>query len=201
MRVVMGVSLGQKHRPTAICAVEGLRRRSSSGASESHFVVRFLERMSSGTTFPEAASRLGQIATRVASRTGRRPPVYVDATGLGSPIMALLEAKTRRVTSVYFNHGDRRIEEGMDEVRLGKAWLVARLQALLQCQRLHLPEGESARTLARDLLDYEIHVSPDANERYGAFPVGAQDDLVTALGLAVQLDPPLPARRRPYLVT
>jgi hypothetical protein len=29
-------------------------------------------------------------------------------------------------------------------------------------------------------------VSEDANDRYGAFKVGSHDDLVTALGLAVQ---------------
>jgi hypothetical protein len=65
--------------------------------------------------------------------------------------------------------GDRRIEESIDEIQLGKAWLVARLQALLlQTQRLHLPENAESRTLARDLLDYQGQVSPDANERYGA---------------------------------
>ncbi len=38
-------------------------------------------------------------------------------------------------------------------------------------------------------LDYEIRVSEDANGRYGAFRVGSHDDLVTALGLAVLVDP------------
>lgn len=32
----------------------------------------------------------------------------------------------------------------------------------------------------------------DANDRYGAFAVGTHDDLVTALGLAVQTDVPHP---------
>jgi hypothetical protein len=45
-----------------------------------------------------------------------------------------------------------------------------------------------------ELLDYEIRISEDANERYGAFKVGTHDDLVTALGLAVQTPPPEPLR-------
>jgi hypothetical protein len=45
-----------------------------------------------------------------------------------------------------------------------------------------------------ELLDYEIRISEDANERYGAFKVGAHDDLVTALGLAVQDRRPEPLR-------
>ena len=43
--------------------------------------------------------------------------------------------------------------------------------------------------LAKELLDYEIRVSEDANDKYGAFRVGSHDALVTALGLAVLDDP------------
>jgi hypothetical protein len=75
------------------------------------------------------------------------------------------------------------------QVQLGKADLVSRLQTLLQTGRLHLPRTPGAETLARELLEYEIKVAEDANESYGAFRVGALDDLVTALGLAVQSDP------------
>ena len=99
------------------------------------------------------------------------------------------------VAPVFFTHGDRRVETGQGwdlEVQLGKCHLVCRLQTLLQTARLHLPRTPEAETLARELLEYEIRVESDANERYGAFPVGTQDDLVTALGLAVQCDPSLP---------
>lgn len=76
------------------------------------------------------------------------------------------------------------------EVSLGKAFLVSRLQALLQTRRLHLPRSPEAEALAQELLDYEIRVDENANDRYGAFRVGTHDDLVTALGLAVQSDRP-----------
>ena len=68
---------------------------------------------------------------------------------------------------------------------LGKAYLVSRLQTLLQTGRLHLPRTDEAKQLADDLLDYEVTVDENANERYGAFAVGPRDELVTALGLAV----------------
>ena len=42
--------------------------------------------------------------------------------------------------------------------------------------------------MSRELETYEIKVSEDANDRYGAFKTGAHDDLATALGLAVQTD-------------
>ena len=77
---------------------------------------------------------------------------------------------------------------------LGKAWLVSRIKVLLQCGRLHLPKTPVAEAMKDELLDYEIRINEDANERYGAFKVGAHDDLVTALGLAVQDRPPEPLR-------
>jgi hypothetical protein len=59
-----------------------------------------------------------------------------------------------------------------------------------------LPRTAEADILAGELLRYEIRVSEDANDRYGAFKVGTHDDLVTALGLAVQ-----PAPRPPHLLS
>jgi hypothetical protein len=80
--------------------------------------------------------------------------------------------------------GERRLGEP------GEGLAGLRLQALLQAGRLHLPRIDEAQALAQELLDYEIRVSEDANDRYGAFRVGTHDDLVTALGLAVQVNPP-----------
>ncbi len=93
--------------------------------------------------------------------------------------------------AVYFTYGDRRNEDrGEDRVTLGKAFLVSRLQMLLQFQRIHLPRGHrEADALVQELLDYEIRVDENANDKYGAFRVGTHDDLVTALGLAVQKEP------------
>ena len=108
-----------------------------------------------------------------------------------------------RLVAVFFTHGDRRtVTQDGRQVGLGKAWLVSRLQALLQGSRLHLPGTAEAAALGRELLDYEIKIDEDANDRYGAFRTGAHDDLVTALGLACQDEPPRPftpaaAGRRP----
>ena len=47
----------------------------------------------------------------------------------------------------------------------GKAWLVSRLQVLLQTGCILLPRTSEADALTRELLDYEIKVSEDANDR------------------------------------
>jgi hypothetical protein len=197
MGTVIGIELGQKRSSSAIAVVQGKRRGGPSWGP--HFTVRYLERLAPGTRFPDVAARLQKVARSVTDRTRHFPEVFVDVTGLGDPIFCIMKRGIPRVTPVYFTHGDRRTED-QDELRLGKAWLVARLQALLQTGVLHLPKTPDAEELARDLLDYEIEVREDANERHGVFRVGRHDDLITALGLAVQVDPPLPRRPARYLL-
>lgn len=193
MVLLMGIRIGQKSQPTGLCVIEA-SGRDVDGSWEVHYTVRFLDQLDSGLPFPDVAVRVGEILSNVKTQTGKVPQIYIDATGLGPPIVDLMEEKLRqRLTPVYFNHGDqRREEEGADRwtqtIKLGKAFLVSRLQLLLQTNRLHLPRNPSAVKLAKDLLEYEIRPDERASERYGAFRVGSHDDLVTALGLALQED-------------
>ena len=209
----IGVDVGQRVDPSAIAVVEteprdgpprlhqpawGLADAPPRVVShEDHFVCRYLERVPPATSYPDVAARVAAVARAVAVRTRQQPTLYVDATGVGTPLVDILKRADVRcpIRAVYFTHGDRRTEDG-GEVRLGKAWLVSRLQALLQTQRLHLPRTPEAEILAKELLDYEIKVSEDANDRYGAFKVGTHDDLVTALGLAVLEEPYVVDRSR-----
>src|SRR5215217_6568425 len=185
--VIVGVDIGQRRDPTAIAVVE-LEYR----GSETHHIARHLERLPLGSPYPAVAERVAAVVQGVHSAmSGKAPTLYLDATGLGTPIVDILRAAgvggLARLKAVYFTNGDRRkVERG--EVKLGKAWLVSRMQALLQSGLLHLPRTAEAEVLGKELLDYEIKVTEDANDRYGAFRVGAHDDLVTALGLATQED-------------
>lgn len=194
--ITIGVDIGQRVDPTAIAVVER-QPRVEYGAEDGsqrrvwHHTARYLARLPLGTPYPDVAERLAQIAARVLERTGQRPSLFLDATGVGQPVVGVLSLYRvpAWLMAVYFTYGDRRIVEHAGQVTLGKAWLVSRLQALFQGGRLHLPPGHpEAETLTRELLDYEIRVDKNANDTYGAFRVGSHDDLVTALGLATQED-------------
>ena len=187
----IGIDIGQRRSHTAICVAEA-EWRENEERGEVHFDIRYLERLPLGAPFPEVATRLAELAQTIQQRTVRRPCAYADLTGLGPPVLDLLRKAGSWVVPVYFTYGDQRSEDkesGGMKILLGKAFLVSRLQTLLQTGRLHLPKSDEARKLSDDLLAYEITVVEDANDRYGAFRVGPQDDLVTALGLAVQVDP------------
>jgi hypothetical protein len=207
MRVNIGVDIGQKVDPTAIAVVEAKHRD-----GEWVFLTRHLERLELGTPFRDVASRTSEIVSGVVEISsadgvyrGRLDrggiTLYVDATGVGAPIVEMLKERIDRkacaIRAVYFTHGDKltRREDGLS---LGKAYLVSRLQALIQSGRIELPRTRQAEELAEELLDYEIRVDEDGNDKYGAFKVGTHDDLVTALGLAVLKDPREPRPVRAY---
>ena len=191
MGALMGVDIGQKRDPTAICIAE-VEDRLRDERREDHYLIRHLERLPLWTPYPEVVRRVETVASRIRKLTGSSPALYVDATGVGTPIVDLLRTgapAVQSVVAVYFTQGEGRNEvreNGYKRLSLGKAWIVSRLQALLQTARIHLPNTFEARTLAQELLNFEIRVDENANDKYGAFRVGTHDDLVTALGLAVQ---------------
>jgi hypothetical protein len=198
----LGIDIGQQRDPTAIALLKG---------SEQNGIVslecRFLERLPLDTSYPTVARRVAEIERnaiqtarqRVFDRTGYAYPdiyltTYIDATGVGKPIVDLLAEHKVKVMPCYFTHGDRRTEDTSDthpRITIGKAYLVARLQMLLQNGRIRLSRSHpDAVAMRNELLNYEIKVDQNANDRYGACRTGTHDDLVTALGLAAQVDPP-----------
>jgi hypothetical protein len=190
--VTIGVDIGQKRDPTALCVAE-TELRQVEGRSETHFLVRHLERLPLGTRYPRVAERVAEMTAQVRTRTRENPTIYVDATGVGQPVVDLLRERVQSgvVVPVTFTAGDRRREaweDGFLRVSLGKSHMVSKLQGLLGSGRLHLPKTREAGVLTEELLDYELRVDQDGHETFGAFRTGAHDDLATALGLATQID-------------
>lgn len=195
MSVTIGVDVGKKRDPTAVCVAEG-EWREVEGRAEVHFVVRHLERLPLGTPYPEVVDRIARVTDQVRARTGERPTLYVDSTGVGQPVVDLLREQVLggTVVAVHFTGGEDRTESWDGEhlrVALGKGYLVSRLQVLLGTGRLHLPRTREAAALTDELMVYELRVDANGHARAGAFKVGTHDDLVTALGLAVQVDRPI----------
>ena len=183
--VSIGIELGQRTDPTAMCVAEE-QERSEAGKHVAYWMIRYLERLPVGSSYPAIRERLGTLIANLKQHSPARPAVFVDATGLGKPVVDELGKAGIPITPVYFTFGDKRVKQADGSITLGKAHLVSRLQVLLQNGHLLLPKTEEAHLLAQELLDYEIKPDPDGDEKAGAFRVGSHDDLVTALGLATQ---------------
>ena len=196
--VTIRADIGQKRDPSAI-AVADATWRVTDGQVEDYYQIRFLERLPLGTDYPAVAARIASVASNAQRHGGHVARLNVDVTGVGRPVSDMIPPLLARlgvgapVWAVSFTFGDRLTERADDrEATLGKAWLVSRLQVLLQGKRLLLPDTAEARALAAELLVYEIRVNDNGNEQFGAFKVGTHDDLVTALGLTVMTTPPRP---------
>jgi hypothetical protein len=190
-RLTLGIDIGKKHDPTAVCIAEA-QDRPTGGQMVTHFVVRHLERLPLGTPYPKVVERIALIAKTVQLRTMTPPVIYVDATGVGQPIVDLLQARQGLLlVAVTFTSGQKRqLRAGHPpQLTLGKEFLACRLQALLAGNRIHLPSTPEGHALAAELHNYEIRVDQGGHARFGAFRAGTHDDLATALGLAVQKDP------------
>jgi len=208
--VFIGVDIGQKRDPTAVAVVEAFKERVGDGWPVYTFETRHLERLPLNTDYPSVASRIVEIAERIRARqlpVNLKPPritIIVDATGVGAPVVDLLRQRlygtSITLTEATFTHGDRlNGKTGQAKMSVGKAYLVSRMQALFQTGRIKLPKGHSeAAALTDELMNYEIKIDENANDRYGAFKTGKHDDLVTALGLSALCDPPRYARVRSW---
>jgi hypothetical protein len=190
--------LGQRQDFTAVCVAEVEKRGEEEYTDQStgqkrkrggvlHYIVRHLERLPLGTSYPAVAERLAAIQQGLQERQASAT-WWVDATGVGGPVVDLLRQAGVYPTPVYLTAGDKAVREH-GELRLPKALLVSRLQVLLQSGRIHLPQTQEAAALVDELLAYEIRVDEAAQATFGAFRVGAHDDLATALGLACWGEP------------
>lgn len=205
--VTVGLRIGDRRTPTALTAVESEWRdepgsqptpRVESGkivgmtpARTIDFaLVRRLERLPVGTTYPAIAARLGAIVEGLRARGTPPTAIYADATGIGLPVIeGLYQAARTPVIAVYMTAGDKRIRaDDRRSVTLGKAYVVARLKVLLEGGRLLLPRTREAEELAADLTAYDV-TPVRVDDQAAPFAVGAHDDYITALGLAVQ-EPP-----------
>lgn len=137
---------------------------------------------------------VAQTGEQVTHISGIDLRAYIDATGVGRPVYDMIanaiarDERTRRCETkmIIFAKGETyNVETGT----MGKAFLVSRMQVLLQERRFLLPpRHEETPAMVRELKDYDITVSDDGKDTYGA-KTGAHDDLVTAAGLTVIDDP------------
>ncbi|SRR6266567_219336 len=215
--IQIGIDIGQLHDPTTLCVAECIQKptgkhrwikrvpayldkqgqfhsaKETDPVVKTEYFIRHITRLPLGMSYPKVAEHIADLlCSPIFAR--RRVNVLLDVTGVGRPVYddlcseAKLHEQARRIAikPITFTHGETyNAKTGL----LGKAFLVSRLQSLLQGERIHAPDTSEVKATIEELKVYEIKVNQDGKDQYGAFKTGKHDDLVTALGLSCLEDP------------
>lgn len=216
--VCVGIDIGQISDPTAICVTElqqihtgkysfadppqpayfdlqakqFVPARDADPIMRSEYFIRNIQRLPLGMSYPDVSQYIADMLCNVIFAK-RKVQVLIDVTGVGRPVYDDLrraisfrpEAKNVRVSPINFVHGEK---YNRTTGSLGKAYLVSRLQSLLQGKRVHAPNTPEVGATLEELRVYEIKVDQDGKDTYGA-SIGKHDDLATAMALSCLEDP------------
>ncbi len=172
----IGLDLGQAQDYTALAVIERVR---------DDYQGRHLERFRLGTTYPAIVQRVTEIVS--AEPLAGQAWLVVDATGVGRPVLDMLRRTympRRGLVGVFITGGNVTSCEG-DCCYVPKRDLVATVQVLLQAGRLKFAEGlPEVPTLIKEMLAFQVRITNEAHDTYGAWREGAHDDLILAVAMA-----------------
>ena len=187
MRLTIGIDLGQARDATALAVVHSYRAEpveTARGRTRRplHHDLIALERLPAGTAYPQQIELITAFADRFAE--DQKPTLYVDATGVGRPVLDLLrQGCPHPIRGVTIGSGVIPAQSGLDW-NVGKAELVGVLEVALSSRRAHFQPGLSlTKDLDKELRAFSYEMSATGRPKYEGR--GAHDDLVLALALAV----------------
>jgi hypothetical protein len=147
--------------------------------------LRHIERMR-GEDYPAVVARVQGLVRR--SEVGGRYALIVDHTGVGRPIFDMFTKAGLDAYGVSITGGAAVSKTSKNTFAVSKQVLVATTQVITQAKeprRIVYAEGLTGlMELKRELSDFRVHVTKNANETYEARE-GAHDDLVLSVALAL----------------
>ena len=147
--------------------------------------LRFLHRMPLGTPYPRIVERIAELVASKGLQSGTRNLV-VDATGVGRPVVDLLQAAELgcKIWPVNITSGASE-GSGADGYRVPKRDLIMGLLLMIQNRELKIAQGMAeGQALLKEMANMRVSVTSGGREKFGARS-GEHDDLVLAVALAV----------------
>ncbi len=180
-KYTLGLDLGQTKDYTALVILERHGEQ-----EKAVFHARHLERVPLGTPYPAIVARVSAMLKQPPLSEGR-PRLAVDETGVGAPVVDLFK-RARLNAALHPIHitagATVNFDRGVEFVP--KRVLVSVVQVALQTDGLKIAEAlPEAKTLVRELQDFQVKITEAANDTYGAWREGAHDDLVLAVAMAL----------------
>jgi hypothetical protein len=176
----VGLDLGQVNDSTAIAVVE---RRTRDGERPT-YGIRHLQSWL-GEPYPSLVGHVVGIMGRPPLDGARA--LVVDRTGVGRPVFDLfrMAGLTCSVIGVTITAGDLAHSDDAGGWFCPKRDLIGAAQVLLQGRRLEIAKRlPLAETLAGELRDFRVSISPAGHDSYNARE-GKHDDLLLAMSMAI----------------
>ena len=146
-----------------------------------YFNLTYLERFQ--VPYPEIAQKIRILFED--SRLRRAGVLVVDATGVGLPIVQMLESEEVKPVPIIITSGEMAVES-KDGWNVPKKHLVSSLVALLQSGRLKIAADlELAKIFVEELQNFSYKIDrKTGHESYEAKKEQIHDDLTVAVALA-----------------
>lgn len=184
----VGLDLGQAQDYTALCVIEQRRTaKTKTEEARTDYHLRHLDRFQLGTPYPVVAERVKALmATPPLDGNAR---LAVDATGVGRPVVDMIEAAGVPMVSPIMIHGGDSHTYDLGTYRVPKRELASTMQVLLQTGRLKIADGlPLAGVLVREMQAFKVKVNvATGHDSYEAWREGDHDDVVLAVAMALWL--------------
>jgi hypothetical protein len=174
----VGLDLGQTTDFTALAILERVAQD-----DETIYKLRHVQRFHLGTDYTaiiQVVSKLVNTKPLDGCST-----LVIDQTGVGRPVVDMFRKSTisAPIIPITITSGNKVSRTDDGGFHVPKKELVTCLQLLLQNHQLQIPTSlPDARLLTRELLNFQVKITPSANEVFGTS--GQHDDTVLAVALA-----------------
>jgi hypothetical protein len=145
--------------------------------------VVWIDRFDLGTPYTDVVRRVA--AVKRAPETGEDPPVVMDATGVGAPVVDQFHEEGLRPRQIVFTGGTEATSEGRRH-KVPKQDLATTVQTLLQAGRIKIAKDLSeAGQLVREMKQFRVKYSDSGHARFEHAAESDTDDVLLSLACAL----------------
>lgn len=136
-------------------------------------------RLKVGLEWPVIVDTIKQVKNQVPDCS-----LWIDTSGIGQPVGAMLKEKGVAFTGLTITSGDRYTKVSHDQYRCSKSYLVSYLNTQFQTGELRISEGiKDAKAFRTQVEDFESRISPSGQMTWTTRD-GAHDDLLLSTAIA-----------------
>ena len=147
------------------------------------YTVVHIDRFDLGTPYPDVVRRA--VDVKEAPETGDTPPLVMDATGIGAPVVDRFHGEGLSPVQIKFTGGESVTSDGRTH-KVPKQDLATTVQILLQARRLSIVEDlTEAEQLVREMKQFRVKITAAGNARFEHAQESDSDDVLLSLACAL----------------